>query len=131
MPVCGQDFYDFATKAITFGDEIAYRNTIARAYYAMYHEVLGTLEHCPAFSSSVHSSLIVYLNSAKTSEAFDVIKLRSLAAILKQQKAKRCISDYQLLENVTESDAKESLLFAQKLFDKCLEMKTSRASKVS
>ncbi len=41
MPVCGQDFYDFATKAITFGDEIAYRNAIARAYYAMYHEVLG------------------------------------------------------------------------------------------
>lgn len=131
MPVCGQDFYDFASKAIKFGDEIAYRNTIARSYYAMYHEVLGTLEHCPVFSSSVHSGLISYLNTSKTQEAFEVIKLRSLAAILKQQKAKRCIADYELSEDVTESDAIESLLFAQKLFDKCLEMKTTRASKVS
>ncbi|WP_134984300.1 hypothetical protein [Aeromonas hydrophila] len=131
MSVCGQDFYEFATKAITFGDEIAYRNTIARSYYAMYHEVLGTLEHCPTFASSVHSSLIAYLNAAKTPEAFEVIKLRSLAAMLKQQKAKRCISDYELMENVTESDAKESLLFAQKLFDKCHEMRSLRASKVS
>ncbi len=131
MPVCGQDFYDFATKAITFGDEIAYRNTIARSYYAMYHEVLGTLEHCPTFSSSGHSGLIDYLNSSKTKEAFEVMKLRSLAAILRQQKAKRCIADYQLSEEVTESDAKESLLFSQKLFDKCFEMRSSRGSKVS
>lgn len=131
MSVCGQDFYDFASKALTFGDEIAYRNTIARSYYAMYHEVLGTLEHCPAFSSGVHSSLIAYLSSAKTQEKFEVMKLRALAAMLKQQKAKRCIADYELSDDVTEVDAQESLFFARKLFDKCLEMKNVRASKVS
>lgn len=127
MAVNGQLFLDFAMKAIAAGDEISFRNGISRAYYAMYHETRSTLTAVPNFAQSPHDGLIKYLRgqACRGDEPFEQGQLRSLASILEQQKGKRHKADYDLTDDVGEDMAKEAILFAEKLFKKCQEMKGS------
>ncbi|WP_460883103.1 HEPN domain-containing protein [Pseudaeromonas pectinilytica] len=125
MAVSSKDFLDFAIDVLNRTDEIGYRNAIARAYYAMFHEVTSMMTSMPVYSAHAHDGLIQYLNNAggKT-ESYSQAELRGLAAILRQQKGKRVLSDYDLQGNITSADARESIKTAERLFAKCNQMKT-------
>lgn len=115
----------FAEHAKTLGSEIGYRNAIARAYYAMFHQVQTSLIACPKFVGGTHQGLADYLNKAVPTEPYDKTYLRRLAAILNQQKGRRNIADYELDKTFTLSDAQAALDTATRLFDLCQEMKDS------
>ncbi|ELY2685040.1 hypothetical protein G9X48_10400 [Cronobacter sp. HA18006] len=127
MAVNSQNFLDFAKNIISSGDEISCRNSISRAYYAMYHEARDTMTAVPSFVQSPHDGLIKYLrgSACRGDEPFDAGKLRALAALLEQQKGKRHKADYYLGESVDISMAKEAIFFAEKLFKICQEMKSN------
>ncbi|CZZ32596.1 hypothetical protein P3S37_22595 [Enterobacter hormaechei] len=127
MAVDGQQFLDFAKKIFLSGDEISCRNCISRAYYAMYHEARDTLTAVPNFQQSPHDGLIKYLrgNASRGDEPFEKGKLRALAALLEQQKGKRHKADYYLGENIDAGAAEEAILFAEKLFKICKEMRSA------
>jgi len=130
MAVNGQHFLDSAKKLIPIGDEISYRNCVSRAYYAMYHETRATLQAAPNFAQSPHDGLIRYLKgqACRGEEPYAEGNLRSLASLLAQQKGKRHKADYSLSESLEEATAKEAIFFAEKLFQKCQEMKKSISS---
>lgn len=128
MPVSSRDFLGFATDSLGRGDEIGFRNAVARSYYAMFHEVRTMLSSLPSFSSHAHDGLISYLNQPDKSEPFDRMALRALAAMLRQQKGKRAIADYDVNNVISESDARESIKMAEKLFQKCENMKNPAQS---
>lgn len=127
MAVNGQNFLDFAKQLISNGDEISFRNCVSRSYYAMYHEVRDTLKAAPNFAQSPHDGLIKYLRgqACRGEEPFEESNLRSLAALLFQQKGKRHMADYNITDPLEEATAKEAVFFAEKLFKKCQEMKNS------
>lgn len=128
MSVNSKDFLDFAADSLTRGDEIGFRNAVARSYYAMFHEVRSMLSSLPNFTSHAHDGLISYLTQPDKSEQFDKMALRALAAMLRQQKGKRAIADYDVNNVVSESDAKESIRMAEKLFQKCEDMRNPAKS---
>lgn len=125
MSVTSNDFLIFAEHAKTLGSEIGYRNTIARAYYAMFHHVQALLVSCPKFVGGTHQGLADYLTKAIPTEPYDKTSLRRLAAMLNQQKGCRNIADYELDKTLTLTDAQATLDAAKRLFDLCQEMKDS------
>lgn len=125
MPVTSSDFLTFAEHAKTLGTEIGYRNTIARSYYAMFHQVQESLVACPKFVGGTHQGLADYLTKANPTEPYEKRYLRGLAAMLNQQKGRRNIADYELDKTFTLSDAQSALDSAERLFRMCQEMRNS------
>lgn len=124
MAVSSSDFLSFASDSLKRGDEIGFRNAVARSYYAMFHEVRTMLTALPTFGSHAHDGLIQYLNHPDKSEPYDKMSLRALSAMLKQQKGKRAVADYHVNDVISELDAIESIKSAERLFAKCSTMKS-------
>ena len=123
MPVQGSDFLNFAINIhSTASTEIEFRNVMSRSYYTMYHSALEILDNAPPsyVGQGSHASLSTYLES--NDETYDSRSLIALSYMLKQYKAKRCIADYVLSENVTKEQATESLNAAKRFTQKCNEL---------
>ncbi|MEX6095799.1 hypothetical protein ACMFGU_18270 [Morganella morganii] len=122
MSATGGDFFDFACDCMKLGTEIGYRNAIGRSYYGLYHEVCAAMKNCPPTS---HQGVAEYLqhNAWKGNEPYSKSDLRVLGIVLQQQHSKRKWSDYDLVRNITENDALESIKTVQKMMDKLSDMK--------
>lgn len=114
MSVTGKDFIEFANHCVEQGDEIGYRNAIGRSYYGAYHEISNILEK--AIFVHTHKDIRDYLierSWLKGNEPFEKMKLISLGSRLKQMHTSRVAADYDLLDTVSEIDARAALIAAK------------------
>ncbi|TBM13500.1 hypothetical protein EYY86_14560 [Hafnia paralvei] len=122
MSVNGDDFIKFANNCLHTNDEIGYRNAIGRAYYGVYHKTCSILEKCP---HNTHIGVREYLAKdswLKHNEPYAKMKLLSVSAILTQLHTQRKWADYEISEDIGESDAVAALKLAQRGMDKITEM---------
>ncbi|RJL19354.1 hypothetical protein [Pectobacterium polaris] len=128
MAVNSIDFLNFAIDSASRGDEIGYRNAVARSYYCAYHTVCPLMKGGPKDS---HQGLINYLSGdawRTNAEIYDKDNLKSLSFILKFMKDQRCLSDYVLDGNVRKKDADVAISTCNKLINKCSAMSRLAAS---
>ena len=128
MPVRGVDFLEVAQICSQLDTEIGYRNTVARSYYAMYHQVIELLEVLPYPKEGVgcHSSLIQYLQNPSPDEKCDRTALKRLAMMLKAAKTNRVKADYRLDSHIfNKCLSDDSMAGAKRLFDLCEESKVA------
>ncbi|HCZ9310118.1 TPA: hypothetical protein O4G90_001808 [Citrobacter amalonaticus] len=127
MPVCSNDFIEFAKDCEKRNDEIGFRNAIARAYYGAYHHVLPCLTNGPKDS---HQGLIDYLQTDawKGNEPYAKSELIGLSYALKSLKDQRIICDYRLGDTITGTQSSTAIKTAEKLIQRCIDMTKSAAS---
>lgn len=93
MSVTHQDFEDFASKLTSSADEIDWRMSAARAYYASYHRAKLSIKFCP------DNSHLAMGSHEKVSDAFKLHgspAARSIAYVLMTMKKNRVLADYEL-----------------------------------
>lgn len=119
MSVSYQDFLDFAEIHIIDnqkGTEIEFRNSISRAYYAVYLLAKEIAEKLPApngvnmTQSGSHEKVIAKFDKDP--------KLKRIAYLIQQQKLKRCEADYDIHLTITHSETLSHFLSSKKLVDK-------------
>lgn len=105
MSVSYKDFLDFAEIHIIDnqkGTEIEFRNSISRAYYAVYLLAKEVAEKLPAPNGidmtkvGSHEKIIVKLDKNP--------KLKRIAHLIQQQKLKRCEADYEINLTITHAE---------------------------
>ncbi|WP_075322416.1 hypothetical protein [Acidithiobacillus albertensis] len=115
MAVVPIDFLNFSTSILNNNSsEIIRRNAISRSYYAVYTNAINLKNKfgLPTYSDHrSHSALQTALKNHSDR------RLKLLSARIKIAHSKRIICDYKLDENVTMSDARQSLVFNQKIFN--------------
>lgn len=126
MSIQGKDIMEASRACYTAGGEVGFRSSISRAYYAFYHEVCAILTQCPP---TTHDGVVKYLttDSRRKDEPYELMSLIQLGAVLKQQKIKRKLADYELQETVTGAEAASSLCAVDKMLDKIVLMKSKAA----
>lgn len=126
MSILGRDFIDAAEKCLDDSFESANRSAISRAYYGFYHEVCNLLTCCPP---TTHEGVIRYLleDHRRKLEPFEIIDLTQLGTLLKQQKAKRKLADYDLAETVRKVDAEQSISTVKRMIKKIDALKPKAA----
>ncbi|ELP0293558.1 hypothetical protein [Klebsiella pasteurii] len=130
MPISSSDFLSSAERCFAEGSEVGYRNTISRAYYALYHEIKENLTCLPAYSRDHHSSLISYLKNKGENklEPYDPVRLKSMAYKLEQQRLARNEADYDLGSfTIDHALAEQSLLEVKAIFSQWEKMKADEA----
>ncbi|AUU90276.1 hypothetical protein ACP3S7_04520 [Phytobacter ursingii] len=131
MSIQSTDILITAEACLGLECESGYRSCTSRAYYAMYHETLASLQNVPAFSSNHHGNLIGYMttHSEHKTEPFESMRLKVLGYNLKQQRDSRNDADYDLKDvNFTKEMAETSLEAAKLYFEKWDELRTAKAS---
>lgn len=131
MAVSADNILEIAKRCLEMQCEAGYRSCISRAYYAMYHQTLASLQCVPNYSANHHSNLIGYLtNPVETkSEPYDSKKLKVLGYNLKQQRDARNEADYHLSEiSISEEVAQSSYEASQLYFSIWADMKSTLAS---
>lgn len=122
MSVQCTDFLKFAIDSSARGDEIGYRNAVARSYYCAYHRVNGMMKKGPKDS---HQGLIDYLHGDAwrlSCELYEKKYLVALAHTLKAMKDQRVISDYGLNDSVDKMNSDAAIATCNKLLDRCRDM---------
>lgn len=124
MSITSKDFLSVAENSLIMGNEAGYRGCISRAYYGLFHATLDMLCCCP---NTTHAGLIDYLlvGNDRKSEPYKLMDLIKVGAVLRQQKTKRKIADYDLSIDVPETEAKLSLSVSAKLIEYINNMKHS------
>lgn len=124
MSITSKDFLSVAENSLTMGNEAGYRGCISRSYYGLFHATLDMLCCCP---NTTHAGLIDYLlvGNDRKSEPYKLMDLIKVGAVLRQQKTKRKIADYDLSMDVPETEAKMSLSVSAKLIEYINNMKHS------
>ncbi|MEN4196851.1 hypothetical protein [Serratia marcescens] len=131
MPIKSNDFLVSADECKKCGNEAGYRNAISRAYYAMYHETLHTLQSVPRYSSNHHSNLIGYLKTKAENklEPYDPNKMKVLGYNLDQQRKARHEADYEVSHvTVSEDMASAAIESANLYFQEWSNLKAAKAS---
>ncbi|EGR2691063.1 TPA: hypothetical protein ACPJZ8_000319 [Vibrio diabolicus] len=133
MPISPEELYDFAEKihSMDKGCEVHRRSAVSRYYYAMYHKARSILKLEPlSYTKSDHENLIRYLKSdARDDEDHNFVELVKLAEVLRIERDRRNLSDYELTKSVTPINADTSKDNAKLLFEKADELlKLSSAS---
>ncbi|QHP58532.1 hypothetical protein [Pectobacterium carotovorum] len=126
MSVQGRDFILAARQCFDLKNEIGYRNSISRSYYALYHETCNMLSHCPP---TTHEGVVSYLleDARRKKESYELTSLIQLGAVLRQQKIKRKKADYNLNDSIIESEAIGTIELVCKMINKIDEMKSKAA----
>lgn len=130
MPITSSEFLSSAERCFAEDSEVGYRNTISRAYYALYHEIKENLTSLPAYTKDHHSSLISYLKNKSENklEPYDPLSLKSMAYKLEQQRLARNEADYDLAScAIDKAMAQQSLLEVKTIFSQWEKMKTDEA----
>lgn len=117
MSISGKDILTAANKCMELQSEAGFRSAISRAYYALYHETCSALKHCPP---TTHEGVVQYLltDARRKNEPYVLTDLVSVGAVLRQQKTKRKLADYQLEKEVLESEASASITAVKKILSK-------------
>lgn len=124
MSIISKDFLSVAENSLKMDDEAGYRSCISRSYYGLFHATLDMLRHCP---DTTHAGLIDYLlvGRDRKGEPYKLMDLIKVGAVLKQQKTKRKIADYDLNMDVPEMEARLSLRVSADLVEYIHKMKCS------
>lgn len=115
MSVSVQDILDFATRLADTDEEIGWRNSVARAYYAAYHRAKVTVELCP---SNAHLRMG---DHERVHDRFDLHGAKSAKAIsisLQNLKRYRRIADYEIEDPFEKSLAVMQVENCKKLIER-------------
>ena len=95
MSIVGRDFLNAAQNCLKEGGEADLRSAVSRSYYGLYHEVCAILTCCPP---TTHDGVVQYLTVgvSRKAEPFELMSMTKVGAVLRQQKTKRKVSDYEL-----------------------------------
>ncbi|EAA5549121.1 hypothetical protein ABK178_002755 [Salmonella enterica subsp. enterica serovar Brandenburg] len=98
MAIINSDFLNFAIDCYGRKDEIGFRNSISRSYYAIYHKSLANAE-MPRCAANHHAALINYIDGLGNQKDQ---KMKELARLLRLMRKARNDADYNL--DVTMTD---------------------------
>ncbi|ELB2081777.1 hypothetical protein NB463_09025 [Vibrio sp. RM-41-2B] len=123
MPVKAEDFFEQAKELMALEqNEINIRSCISRCYYGMYHKVLSILDHEQILypNKGYHGSLIHYLQTdAANDESLPFNSLKGLAYMLKQERDRRQVADYELSDAPDLESAQDSISTAERCLQRC------------
>ncbi|MBC2680626.1 hypothetical protein [Pseudomonas baltica] len=113
MSVSAEDFLSQSGTLCESADEIAFRSSISRGYYAAYHkaEIAAQDLQLPVIKrvdGGVHEQLIRRFEGVGPG-------LRKIARRLRDRKRLRAMADYQLSEEVSREEAQLNLLEVTRL----------------
>lgn len=97
MAINNSVFLKFALDCYGRNDEIGFRNSISRSYYAMYHKSLANVE-MPCCTANHHSALINYIDALGNEKDQ---KMKEAARLLRLMRKARNDADYNLDVTVT------------------------------
>jgi uncharacterized protein (UPF0332 family) len=117
------DFLGSAKQEITLGDEVNFRNSISRAYYAAYHHALSLdkliQNHSGIEAGGVHKQFISKLyNCPSSATNFDQSEIVSIGILLKMSHRRRITADYKLKESVGKNVAETQLCETEEIIEK-------------
>lgn len=127
MPVTPDDFLASAKEILT-NNEMAVRNAISRTYYYAYLHCIKSVGYINTTGQDrgVHSVLSDYLTKRGSSDTDKIYK--KIGYILINAKSFRTKADYFLDATLTEADAEQVFLFAKKITDLLVELKTVKSA---
>ncbi|HAK6115658.1 TPA: hypothetical protein ACXZT8_000273 [Salmonella enterica] len=105
MAIINSDFLKFAIDCYGRKDEIGFRNSISRSYYAMYHKSLANVE-MPCCAVNHHAALINYIDGLGNEKDQ---KMKEAARLLRLMRKARNDADYNLDVTVTADLALQNL----------------------
>ena len=117
MPVTSNDFIVAARAFLSQESEAAYRSSISRAYYALYHAALEKAiagGYCRERMKSTHKQLVEHV----------AIKDLNLSRKLNAKKMKRHHADYELNRAFTRRDAELEVAECERIV-KMIEQRSS------
>ncbi|ENU7736862.1 hypothetical protein ACE3YX_003475 [Salmonella enterica] len=98
MAINDSDFLKFAVDCYRRNDEIGFRNSISRSYYAIYHKSLANVE-MPDCTTNHHAALINYIDGLGNKNNQN---MKEVARLLRLMRKARNDADYNL--DVTMTD---------------------------
>lgn len=117
-------FLTVAEASHELSNEIGYRNSVSRSYYAMFHQVKSILkiQPHPKHDKGVHGSLIDYLAKPSPDEEIDSTILKRLSFMLRTSRDMRNKADYQLDQDIFDiNSSSDAINRAKRLNVLCIE----------
>lgn len=117
MPSNPDEFLSVANLLTEFNNEAAYRSTVSRSYYAVYHHALHTIKIKNPIASGLvftgpsHEQLVDKLLHGNTSA------WRQVAYKVRDFKKERAEADYVLTSEVSLIDANDAIAKAKSLIE--------------
>ena len=130
MSITPNEMLESARVLAQGNSEIAYRNTISRAYYSAMHEAKSLLPPeapQPELRGSSHEALITSLRAFFRMPNSGRQEGATVAGHLAAMKGVRKIADYRLDANITGSDAEGCLRRAVTVFSACVRIRELRS----
>jgi uncharacterized protein (UPF0332 family) len=100
MSVTYSDFYNFAANLAAGANEIEWRNSASRAYYAAFHRAQETVDLCP---DNAHLKMGSH---ERVTDRFDLHKsvpAKSISYVLQSMKRIRHCADYEIADEFAQS----------------------------
>lgn len=112
MPVCVSDFVDQAERLKASDQEIDWRTSICRSYYAVYHQAvdLAKVQGFKAVPPSVHKQLFDFLKVKYPSK-------QSIMRRIQVMRKRRNDADYEIRNEISKNIACQQLAESKLLID--------------
>jgi uncharacterized protein (UPF0332 family) len=130
MAINSRDFLYIARQLCIQDDEASLRSAISRAYYAMFHEAMQSLNCVPEYTCNHHGHLIDYMITPAECkcEPFRKRDLQGPGYSLKQMREARNKADYHITDVMVSRDmAEQSIRTAERYFTQWANLKSARA----
>jgi hypothetical protein len=128
MSIDHNSFAEFALKLITSDEEVDWRMSAGRTYYASYHRALLSTQYCPD-----NSNLAMGSHERVTDQFLrhNTIKARSIAYVIQNMKKMRHVADYALDNNFSRADAVNQFAQYKILINKLAEFDAQFGAKMA
>lgn len=132
MPISHVDFLDIARKSLDNNGEQWVRNCISRAYYSMFHDAQQLTNgftpdkdsNGDALRGGTHQRFAEYLCSSEAAVTYslDGVELKKIGLRLKTAHHRRVLADYKLTRKINKIDALSTIVDAEEMAQKILEL---------
>ena len=106
MSVDYRAFAELASNLLSGGDEISWRMSAGRTYYASYHRSLQSVQHCPG---NAHLAMGSHERVTDRFISHGSVGAKSIAYVLQAMKKVRHVADYELGEQFDKCAAENQL----------------------
>ena len=129
MSVNAENFLQAADQfLVNASHEIDYRNSISRAYYAIFHAIAPLSNHLPPAVNynpkGSHDEKISKLTRCSSTHP-QKITLKAVGYEIQKRKAQRVRADYDIDHTVAKTDAEEQFLKTKFLLQQITKLKTT------
>jgi uncharacterized protein (UPF0332 family) len=134
MPCQPSQILSVASKLKETGTiEADYRSAVSRAYYACFHEVSITYAQFDIFpnqeTQSIHAATVRMVAEHSKKSLPGRTASSEMAKLLERMRRNRVQSDYRIEEEVSNNDANDAIVRAEKIFALCQDFSSKMLSK--